>query len=92
MSEGVPILDTVTRECTVKQLTNFSFNIILTQGLNRQIRRMCEYLDYKVIKLKRIRIINIHLDVEVGKWRYLTEGELNELQSIISDSSKTHDE
>lgn len=90
MSEGVPILDTVTRECTIKQLTNFSFNIILTQGLNRQIRRMCEYLDYKVIKLKRIRIINIHLDTEVGKWRYLTEDELNELQSLISDSSKTH--
>lgn len=91
MSEGVPILDTVTRECTVKQLTNFNFNIILTQGLNRQIRRMCEYLDYKVIKLIRIRIINIHLDTEVGKWRYLTEDELSELQSIISDSSKTHE-
>jgi len=91
MSEGVPILDTVTRECKVKQLSNFSFNIILTQGLNRQIRRMCEHLDYKVIKLKRIRIMNIHLDTEVGKWRYLRDDEMKDLQKLISDSVKTHD-
>ncbi len=91
MSEGVPILETVTRACKVKQLSNFSFNIILTQGLNRQIRRMCEYLDYKVIKLKRVRIMNIHLDTEVGKWRYLSNDEMKELGKLISESSKTNE-
>lgn len=91
MSEGVPILDTITKKCKVKQISNFTFNIILTQGLNRQIRRMCEHLDYKVIKLKRIRIMNIHLDIEDGKWRYLRDDEMKELQMLISDSAKTHD-
>lgn len=89
MSNGVPILDTITKKCTVEQLNKFQFKIILTQGLNRQIRRMCEYLDYRVVKLKRIRIININLDVPNGQWRYLTYKELNELNEMVSDSAKT---
>jgi 23S rRNA pseudouridine2604 synthase len=91
MSEGVPILDTVTRACEVEQLSNYTFRIILTQGLNRQIRRMCEYLTFEVTKLKRVRIMNIELDLPVGKWRDLTEKELEDLNEMISDSSKTFD-
>lgn len=90
MQNGVPILDTVTRKCTVEQLSEKQFKIILTQGLNRQIRRMCEYLDYRVKKLKRIRIMNIALDIPVGKWRNLTTSELKEINRLVSDSSKTH--
>lgn len=89
MSKGVPILDTVTKPCQVEKINNKTFKIILTQGLNRQIRRMCEYLDYRVVKLKRIRIMNIKLDVPVGKWRYFTKKELNELNKLTEDSSKT---
>ncbi len=89
MQEGVPILDTVTRKCKVERIGKFEFRIILTQGLNRQIRRMCEYLDYEVRHLKRIRIMNILLDVPVGKWRYLTDQELVGINDLISDSSKT---
>lgn len=91
MSNGVPILDTVTRKCIVEKIDNLTFRIILTQGLNRQIRRMCEYLGYRVRTLKRIRIMNIKLDVPVGKWRHLTDDELGTLNALISDSSKTHD-
>ncbi|WP_196888911.1 23S rRNA pseudouridine(2604) synthase RluF [Aureivirga sp. CE67] len=91
MSSGVPILDTVTRECEVEQLTKNKFKIILTQGLNRQIRRMSEYLGYKVTKLKRVRIMNVSLDIPVGKWRYITEEELKEINRLVSESSKTHD-
>lgn len=91
MGEGVPILDTITRPCEVEQLSNYTFRIILTQGLNRQIRRMCEYLTFEVTKLKRIRIMNIELDLPVGKWRDLTDDELQELNEMISDSSKTFD-
>ncbi len=91
MSKGIPILDTVTRPCEVKQIGKNQFKIILTQGLNRQIRRMCEYLDYDVIKLKRIRIMNILLDVPVGKWRDLTEQELTQLTELLSNSSKIAD-
>lgn len=90
MSNGIPILGQVTRKCIVEQLDDRNFRIVLTQGLNRQIRRMCEYLGYKVTKLKRVRIMNIPLDVEIGKWRYLTDSELNEINSLVSDSSKTH--
>jgi 23S rRNA pseudouridine2604 synthase len=90
MSKGIPILDTVTRPCVVEKMGDFQFKIILTQGLNRQIRRMCEYLDYKVTKLKRVRIMNIPLDVPVGKWRHLTDAELNEIQFLVESSSKTH--
>ncbi|MFA6946150.1 MAG: pseudouridine synthase [Pedobacter sp.] len=87
---GIPILDTITRKCEVEQIDKNRFKIILTQGLNRQIRRMCEYLDYKVLKLKRIRIMNIHLDVPIGKWRYLSSEELAEINQSVSFSSKTH--
>ncbi|RAJ15616.1 23S rRNA pseudouridine(2604) synthase RluF [Arenibacter echinorum] len=90
MANGVPILDRVTRKCEIEQIDKFQFRIILTQGLNRQIRRMCEYLGYNVTALKRIRIMNIQLDVPVGKWRYLSEKELSEINEMISDSTKTH--
>jgi len=91
MGSGVPILDTVTRKCKVEQLGRYEFRIILTQGLNRQIRRMCEYFGYDVIRLKRVRIMNIELDVPVGEYRDLTKQELAELNVLISDSSKTID-
>ena len=91
MRKGIPILDTVTRECEVFEVSTYQFRIILTQGLNRQIRRMCEYLEYRVKKLKRIRIMNVHLDVPVGKWRDLTEEELVEINRLVSTSSKTFD-
>lgn len=91
MGNGVPILDTVTKKCLVEQLDKNSFRIILTQGLNRQIRRMCEYFDYKVASLKRIRIMNVKLDVESGKWRHLTPNELKKIQELVSHSDKTHD-
>jgi 23S rRNA pseudouridine2604 synthase len=91
MSNGVPILDTITRKCYVKQTGKNTFKIILTQGLNRQIRRMCEFLDYRVTKLQRVRIMNIHLDTKVGQWRHLHPDELQELNDLISDSEKTHD-
>lgn len=90
MSNGIPILDTVTRKCKVEQLTKFSFKIVLTQGLNRQIRRMCEYLGYNVVKLKRVRIMNIELDTPTGKYRNLTPEELKGLNQLLQDSSKTH--
>lgn len=90
MSNGIPILDTITRKCEVVQLDRNRFKIILTQGLNRQIRRMCEYLDYKVVKLKRVRIMNIRLNTPMGKWRYLTDEELTEITHLVSDSAKTH--
>ncbi|WP_422862191.1 23S rRNA pseudouridine(2604) synthase RluF [Flagellimonas sp. W118] len=91
MRNGVPILDTVTRKCEVEQLGTNQFKIILTQGLNRQIRRMCEYLDYRVRKLKRVRIMNVSLDVPIGKWRHLTPKELQEINRLVSNSAKTHD-
>ena len=88
MANGIPILDTVTRKCFVEQIHKKQFRIVLTQGLNRQIRRMCEYLDYRVVKLKRTRIMNIELNLGVGKYRDLTKKELNELNSLLSDSKK----
>lgn len=88
MGNGVPILDTVTKKCVVEQLGRFEFRIILTQGLNRQIRRMCEYLGYEVQKLKRVRIMNIHLDVPVGKYRELTPIEFQRLNDLLEDSNK----
>ena len=91
MGQGVPILDTVTRPCIIKQTHKKEFKIILTQGLNRQIRRMCEYLDYRVVTLKRIRIMNVALDVPVGKWRNLTKEELTEINRMVEDSAKTHE-
>lgn len=88
MANGVPILDTVTRKCKVEPIDKYRFRIILTQGLNRQIRRMCEYLGYNVVRLKRIRIMNVNLDVPVGQWRYLSSDELKEIQRLVADSSK----
>ena len=86
MSEGVPILDTVTKPCVVTVIDKFSFRIILTQGLNRQIRRMFEYLGYRVVKLVRIRIMNISLgNLKIGAWRNLTDKELKELKRLIGD-------
>jgi len=91
MSNGVRILETTTKNCYVKQLGSKKFKIILTQGLNRQIRRMCESLGYKVQSLKRIRIMNINLDVQTGKYRKLTKDELLELNGLLESSSKTSD-
>ena len=91
MSNGVEILDTITKNCFVKQLGPKKFRIILTQGLNRQIRRMCEYLGYRVKSLKRVRIMNIKLDVSTGEYREFTKEELFELNELLKNSSKTYD-
>ncbi len=91
MGAGVPILDTVTKECRVEKVSSTTFRIFLTQGLNRQIRRMCEYFDYEVIALKRIRIMNISLDVPVGKYRDITKAEMDELNRLIGESTKTEE-
>ena len=92
MGNGVPVLDKITNKCFVKQTGKKTFKIILTQGLNRQIRRMCEYLDYRVISLKRIRIMNIELDLNVGEYRNFTKSELNTINQMIANSSKTHED
>lgn len=85
MSKGVPILETTTKPCIIEQLGHSTFRIILTQGLNRQIRRMCDYLEYQVVALKRIRIMNILLeDLEEGSWRYLTSEELAVLSKDLN--------
>lgn len=87
MSTGVPILDTVTKKCVVEKVGRYVFKITLIQGLNRQIRRMCEHLGYEVVSLKRLRIMNIHLDnLEIGEWRNLTEKELTELKNSLGAS------
>ena len=91
MSYGIPILDTITRKCEVVQIDKFTFKIILTQGLNRQIRRMCEFLNYDVKRLRRVRIMNVKLDIPVGKWRNLTPKELSEIQEMVADSSKVNE-
>ena len=92
MGNGVPVLDTITAKCLIKKESDFVFKIILTQGLNRQIRRMCEYLNYEVTKLKRIRIMNISLqNIPVGKWRNLTKEELAEIMRMVESSSKTEE-
>ena len=82
LENGVPILNTTTRKCETTFINDFQFKIILTQGLNRQIRRMCEYFDFRVKKLERIRIINIKLDVPCGKWRYLSQKEIKFLKNL----------
>ncbi|WP_404988384.1 23S rRNA pseudouridine(2604) synthase RluF [Clostridium culturomicium] len=89
MEGGVPILDTITKPCKVKKIGKCTFNIVLTQGLNRQIRRMCEYLGYSVSSLKRVRIMNISLSsLPIGKWRYLSEKEVQELLALTESSKK----
>ena len=92
MSNGIPILNTVTKKCKVERVNEFVFRIILTQGLNRQIRRMCTYLDYEVKKLQRIRIMNISLeDLTMGSWRNMTEEELDFIMQAVSQSVKTEE-
>ena len=85
MSKGVPILDTITKECVIKKLSTNEFKIILTQGLNRQIRRMCEYFNYKVVSLDRTRIMNIKLDLPLGEHRELTNEEISSLNKLIDN-------
>ncbi|WP_094752127.1 23S rRNA pseudouridine(2604) synthase RluF [Psychromonas sp. CD1] len=93
MQRGVPILDTITKPCIVKVKSRFVFSIILTQGLNRQIRRMCEYLGYEVQKLKRTRIMQVTLDkLKPGQWRNLTAAEMLAINQAVSHSSKTAQE
>jgi 23S rRNA pseudouridine2604 synthase len=92
MGNGVPILDTVTRKCFVKQTDKNKFKIILTQGLNRQIRRMCEYLEYDIRKLKRVRIMNINLDIPIGEYRDFTARELNQINQSVEHSIKTFEQ
>ena len=92
MSAGIPILDTVTKKCFVKKESTYVFTIVLTQGLNRQIRRMCEYLGYNVTKLKRVRIMNVTLqNLPVGKWRDLTEMEMDFINAAVENSVKTEE-
>lgn len=84
MSKGVPILGVKTKACKVEKQSEFVFKIILTQGLNRQIRRMCEYFEYKVVTLKRTRIMNVHLEgIRLGAWRDLTKRELQKLKGDL---------
>lgn len=90
MSNGIPILGTKTKKCQVTKLNEFEFSIILTQGLNRQIRRMCEYLDYQVKDLKRVRIMHINLDVPSGKYRKFSKEELATLNKLIGNSTKVY--
>ncbi len=91
MSNGVRILDTVTKKCKVEKVSDYTFRIILTEGLNRQIRRMCSKLGYSVEKLRRVRIMNIKLDVPKGKWRHLKDFEVNRIKQLVKDSVKTEE-
>jgi 23S rRNA pseudouridine2604 synthase len=92
MAGGIPLeeLNKTTNKCFVEKLSTYEFKIILTQGLNRQIRRMCEYLNYEVETLKRVRIMNIKLDVPVGEYRELTKNEFDALEKLLNDSSKEY--
>ncbi|MEM7085482.1 MAG: 23S rRNA pseudouridine(2604) synthase RluF [Bacteroidota bacterium] len=90
MGNGVPILDTITKKCQIERLSRTTFKIILVQGLNRQIRRMCEYLGYEVVALKRERIMNISLGkLPIGEWRDLTKTELDELKNALKNSDNS---
>ena len=91
MGKGVPILGTTTKKCEVEKLGRNEFRIVLTQGLNRQIRRMCEFLGYEVTTLKRIRIMNVSLDVPVGTYRDLSQEELATINKMVDESSKTEE-
>ncbi|MGH4140835.1 23S rRNA pseudouridine(2604) synthase RluF [Clostridium sp.] len=92
MANGIPILNTITKNCFVKKEGKYIFRIILTEGLNRQIRRMCEHLGYAVVKLERLRIMNVSINnLALGKWRYLTSKELLGINELISNSIKTED-
>lgn len=83
MSNGIPILGTITKKCDLKYINDYQFKIILTQGLNRQIRRMCDYLGFKVKKLERIRIMNVKLDIPRGKWRFFSNTEIKNLKKLL---------
>ena len=89
MAQGIPILETITKPCKIKKLSSNRFRIILTQGLNRQIRRMCEYLNYEVETLQRVRIMNIHLKSDIGNYRVLTTEELDNLKASLKNSKKS---
>lgn len=92
MSNGIPILGTVTKKCKIEKISEKVFKIILVQGLNRQIRRMCSFLGYEVLKLKRIRIMNVNLgNLKTGDWRELTGEEMKIIHKMISNSSKTEE-
>ena len=92
MSNGIPILGTTTKKCMVEKKGRSIFRIILTQGLNRQIRRMCEYLGYDVVKLKRTRIMSIKLDdLAPGKWRYFSEAEMQEIEALLEESTNSYE-
>jgi len=92
MANGVDIGQTVTLPCVVKQINRDVFNIILTQGINRQIRRMCDALTYQVYRLIRVRIMNVQLKgIDVGKWRYLDKDEIAEIHALVADSIKTEE-
>lgn len=92
MSNGVPILGTVTKKCKVEKISNNVFKIVLVQGLNRQIRRMCAHLGYEVTKLKRVRIMNVSLgNLKTGDWRELTNDEMAQINKMIAHSSKTEE-
>jgi len=91
MRNGVPIGDKVTKKCKIIRINEKTFKIILTEGINRQIRKMCSHFGYRVEKLKRVRVMNIKLDVPKGKWRHLKEDELIELKRLVSSSSKTEE-
>ena len=92
MAKGVRILGTVTKKCKVSQISKYTFRIILTEGMNRQIRRMCEVFGYEVVKLRRVRIMNVTLgSLGEGRWRHLTASELNTINKLISESIKTEE-
>ena len=92
MARGVPVLGKVTKPCHVEKIDDFHFRITLTEGMNRQIRRMCSYFNYHVTRLVRVRIMNITLDgIRPGKWRYLTKDEVQEIKSLTKESSKTEE-
>lgn len=92
MSNGIPILGTVTKKCKVTLINDYTFNIVLTQGLNRQIRRMCEYLNFDVTKLQRTRIMNVKLgNLKIGDWRELSSNEMDIINKMVADSTKTEE-
>ena len=92
LAKGVPILGTVTKKCKASQISKYVFRIILTEGMNRQIRRMCEVFGYEVVKLRRIRIMNVTLgSLPEGKWRNLTRDELKAINRLVADSVKTEE-
>ncbi|MGH4117797.1 23S rRNA pseudouridine(2604) synthase RluF [Clostridium sp.] len=92
MANGIPILQTITKRCFIKKESKYVFRIILTEGLNRQIRRMCDYLGYNVVRLERLRIMNVSIhNLPLGKWRYLTHNELTFINELVIDSIKTED-